>query len=305
MTDLCLWMLQVLTWHGKLCRHIERVSSESRDIGSRRCAVRRELWMCRKRHGRLIILCPPRESVFPRCTVSYCHNLQGATGHSNVWDAQILLQGLWSYATWMRSNNRPTLPNLCSYCLHLNFNNPRCDLSYLHPTITDVPPIFSTISLINVTAWLDFVLKLKVLIRQVFSQLLFFSDNAAIVMCMICKQKLGILHWSTFWSSLLCNTNVFHDIFALLLLTSHHMSKEKVWTWFSWWEKLFDKIPNLLYYLHEIIQSLFCKVFKFILFNHTSPGFILLDKNSSRNYLFVWTAVFCATFRKMTSFLDH
>lgn len=97
-------------WHGKLCRHVERVSSESWDIGSRSCAVWRELWMCRKRHGRLIILCPPRESVFPRCTVSYCHDLQGATGHSNVWDAQILLQGLWSYATWMRSNNRPTLP---------------------------------------------------------------------------------------------------------------------------------------------------------------------------------------------------
>jgi hypothetical protein len=30
-----------------------------------------------------------------------------------------------------------------------------------------------------------------------------------------------------------------------------------------------------------------------------------LDKNSSRNYLFVWTVVFCATFRKMMSFLDH
>jgi hypothetical protein len=209
-------------------------------------------------------------------------------------DAQILLQGLWSYATWMRSDNRP---NLCSYCLHLNFNNTRYELSYLHPTVTNVPPIFSTISLIIVTAWLDLVLKLKVLIRQVFSQLLF-SDNAAIVMCMICKQKLGILHWSTFWSRLLCNTNVFHDIFALLLTS--HLGKEKVWTWFSWWEKLFDKIPYLLYYLHEIIQSLFCKVFKFILFNHTSPGFILLHKNSSRNYLFVWTTVFWATFRKMT-----
>jgi hypothetical protein len=39
-------------------------------------------------------ICPPRESVFPRRTVAYCHDLQGATGHSNVWDAQILLQGL-------------------------------------------------------------------------------------------------------------------------------------------------------------------------------------------------------------------
>lgn len=35
-----------------------------------------------------------KRKVFPRCTVSYCHDLQGATGPSNVWDAQILLQGL-------------------------------------------------------------------------------------------------------------------------------------------------------------------------------------------------------------------